>query len=85
MAVKGDILNEIGGELKKNNYNIIPVVPEYDTDKNKANYYAIEIGFCHLGVQKNSTKNMNLNSFYHFDLERFNAFLNAYSKLVNVK
>ena len=69
----------------QNNYNIIPVVPEYDTDKDKANHYAFEIGFCHLGSEKNRSKNMNLNSFYHSDLERFNAFLNAYNKLVNVK
>lgn len=75
----------LGLEAKKNNYNIIPVVPEYDTDKDKANHSALEIGFCHLGAQKNNTKNMNLNFFYNYDLERFSAYLNAYNKLVNVK
>ena len=73
----------LGLEAKKHNYNIIPIIPDYNIDKDRDEQYACEIGFCHLGSQKNRMKDSSLNLFHRYDPERFDMYLNAYNKLVN--
>ena len=71
----------IGSEAKIHNYIMTPIIPNYNIDRNENERYANEIGFCHLGAQKNNMKSSSIDFFRKYDPERFNLFSQAYQKI----